>query len=171
VETIKHQKEKELDLQKDEVEFLVSGIRHAVLFSEALVKEGSDLEVVASHQQVITRVTTLSREREQASLEPVTDADIEFVGREEGEDLLSSVIKELGTVLAKDFSLEQSTIETPTRTIHQIHEVYSFKVIFVDKKGNKLSSAMKGLVVEVAGPSAVKGCFTSHSFLSMSCPP
>ena len=55
VETIKHQKEKELDLQKDEVEFLVSGIRHAVLFSEALVKEGSDLEVVASHQQVITR--------------------------------------------------------------------------------------------------------------------
>ena len=86
VETIKHQKEKELDLQKDEVEFLVSGIRHAVLFSEALVKEGSDLEVVASHQQVITRVTTLSREREQASIEPVTDADIEFVGKEEGED-------------------------------------------------------------------------------------
>ena len=86
VETIKHQKEKELDLQKDEIEFLVSGIRHAVLFSEALVKEGSDLEVVASHQQAITRMTTLSREREQASIEPVTDADIEFVGKEEGED-------------------------------------------------------------------------------------
>ena len=31
VETIKHQKEKELQLQKDEVEFLLDGVRHAVV--------------------------------------------------------------------------------------------------------------------------------------------
>ena len=31
VETIKHQKEKELQLQKDEVEFLLAGVRHAVV--------------------------------------------------------------------------------------------------------------------------------------------
>jgi len=50
VETIKHQQEKELQLQKDELEFLLSGIRHAVLFSEAMVKEGSENEIVSSHQ-------------------------------------------------------------------------------------------------------------------------
>ena len=50
-ETIKHQMEKELQLQKDDLEFLLSGIRHAVLFSEALVKEGSETEIVAGHQQ------------------------------------------------------------------------------------------------------------------------
>jgi len=49
VETVGHQKEKELQLQKDELEFLLSGIRHAVLFSEAMVKEGSDIEIVAGH--------------------------------------------------------------------------------------------------------------------------
>ena len=31
VETTKHQKEKELQLQKDELEFLLSGIRHSVV--------------------------------------------------------------------------------------------------------------------------------------------
>ena len=38
VETVRHQKEKELQLQKDELEFLLSGIRQAVLFSEAMIK-------------------------------------------------------------------------------------------------------------------------------------
>ena len=60
--TTKHQKEKELQLQKDELEFLMSEIRHAVLFSEALVKEGSEIEIVASHQQVVTRMATLTRD-------------------------------------------------------------------------------------------------------------
>jgi len=58
---------------------------HAVLlFSEALVKEGSDTEMVASHHQVMARMATLTNEREKALLEPMTDAGIEFVGRVEG---------------------------------------------------------------------------------------
>ena len=79
VETIKHQKEKELQLQKDELEFLLSGIRQAVLFSEAMVKESSDTEIVASHQQVVFRMTTLTREREKAELEPVTEAKLKLL--------------------------------------------------------------------------------------------
>ena len=64
VETVMHQKEKELQLQKDELEFLLTGIRHAVLFSGAVIKEGSDPEIVAGHQQVVARMTTLTNERE-----------------------------------------------------------------------------------------------------------
>ena len=94
VETIKHQKEKELQLHKDVVEFLLAGIRHAVLFSEAMMKEGSDTEIVASHHQVVTRMATLTSEREKAQLEPVTDAEIKLFG-EEGNQL-DSAIRELG---------------------------------------------------------------------------
>ena len=61
-----------------------------------------------------------------------------------------------------DISAQQSTIVTPPRnSSHQINQAYSFKVILVDKKGNKVSSkmmrqSMKGLAVEVAGSSNVK---------------
>jgi len=163
VETVRHQKEKELQLQKDELEFLLSGIRQAVIFSEAMVKESSDTEIVASHQQVVFRMTTLTREREKAELEPVTEAKIEFVGVEEGVDLLDSVIKELGTVVSTGISAEQSIIEMLTQGNHYHHhptnEAYSFKVILVDKKGNTISSEMmrqsiKSLAVEEAGLSS-----------------
>ena len=156
VEIIKHQKEKELQLQKDGIEFLLAGIRHAVLFSEAMMKEGSDTEIVASHRQVVVRMATLTGEREKAQLEPVTDAEIEFVG---GGSQLDSVIRELGAVVATDISAEQSIIETPTGNNHQINQAYSFQVILVDKRVNKISiakersKAVKGLAVEVAGPS------------------
>jgi len=160
VETIKHQKEKELQLQKDEVEFLLAGIRHAGLFSEAIMKEGSDTEIVASHHQVVARMATLTREREKAQLEPVTDAEIKFIGVEGNQ--LDSAIREFGSVVATGISAEQSIIETPqTGNKSQINQAYSFKVILVDKKGNKASKevinqAAKGLAVEVAGPSKVK---------------
>jgi len=160
VETIKHQKEKELQLQKDEVEFLLAGIRHAVLFSEAMMKEGSDTEIVASHHQVVARMATLTNEREKVQLEPVTDAEIKFIGGQ-GSQLLS-VIGEFGAVVTTGISAEQSNIETPqTGNNSYADQSYFFKVILVDKKGNKVSKevvnkAVKGLAVEVAGPSQVK---------------
>ena len=168
VETIKHQKEKKLQLQKDEVEFLLAGIRHAVLFSEAMMTEGSDTEIVASHHQVVARMATLTGEREKAQLEPVTEAEIKFIGGEGNQQ--DSAIRELGVVVvATGISAEQSTIETPqTGNKSQINQAYSFKVILVDKKGNKvskegISKAAKGLAVEVAGPSQVKvHWFTSY---------
>ena len=107
-------------------------------------------------------MATLTKEREKAQLEPVTAAnDLEFVGGQEGEDLLSSVIRDLGTVVSNGIFAEQSTIEIPTGTSHLINESYSFKVTLVDKKGNKatetmISKAIKGLAVEVVGPSKAK---------------
>ena len=159
VETVRHQKEKELQLQKDELEFLLSGIRQAVIFSEAMVKESSDTEIVAGHHQVVSRMATLTREREKVQLEPVTKAKIEFVGMEEGMELLGSVIKELRTV-DDGISAEQLIVEM-SNYHHQINQAYSFKVILVDMKGNKVSSKMlrqsiKSLAVEMAGSSNVK---------------
>ena len=158
VETAKYEKEKELQVQKDELEFLLSGIRQAVLFSGAMMKEGSDTEIVAGHQQVVARMTTLMREREKAPLEPVTDAEIEFNGEV---DQMGSTIKDLGAVVTTQISIEQSTIEKPTETNHVINQAYSFRVILADEKGHKFScEVMKkcasSLAVEVAGPSKTK---------------
>ena len=85
------------------------------------------------------------------------EAEIEFVCERES---LSYVIKELGAVVSKGISVEQSTIERPATTNHLINRAYSFKVILVDKKGNKVSREMmsrsvKGLAVAVTGPSPV----------------
>ena len=152
VETIKYHKEKELQLQKDELEFLLSGIRHAVLFSEALVKEGSDTEIVASDHQVVTRMATLTNEREKLFLEPVTYPEIEFDG---GVEQLSCAIRNLGTVVATGISVEQSIISTQAGRNHQINQAYSFRVILVCQKGTKIQAgkernkAVKNLGVPV----------------------
>ena len=159
VEAIKHQKEKELQLQKDELEFLLSGIRHAVLFSEALMNEGKDTEIVAGYRQVVSHMATLTNEREKGQLEPATDTEIKFIDGEGNQ--LYSAIREFGAVVvATGISAEQSIIETPTGNKSQINQAYSFKVIFVDKKGTKVSKdlmsrSVKGLAVAVTGPSPV----------------
>ena len=134
---------------------------------------GSETEIVSGHQQVVARMATLAREREKAQLEPVTNAEIEFVGKEEGVDLLSSVIKELGTVTTnKGISAEHSTItEAPTKTHHTINQAFSFQVILKDKVDSKASPkticrASKSLTVEVTGPSEVKVNKPNRSFHS-----
>ena len=165
VEAVKYQKEKEPQLQKDELEFLLSGIRHAVLFSEAMMKEGSETEIVAGHQQVVTRMSTLTKEREKAQLEPVSDEIVFVGGKKKGLAAMSSVIKDLGTVVNTSISAEQSTIEKSRVVSHLVNQPSSFKVTLVDKTGKKaamemLSKAVKRIVVEVMGPSKVKVCAT-----------
>jgi len=49
VETVRHQKEKELQLQKDELEFLLWDSTGSIVQREAMMKEGSDTEIVAGH--------------------------------------------------------------------------------------------------------------------------
>ena len=88
----------------------------------------------------------------------------------EGE-ALSSVIKELGTVVDNGISAAQCTITRQMETNHLINQAYSFKVILLDKKGNKVSretldrTAVNGLVIEVAGSSNVMVCSLSFFHL------
>ena len=118
---------------------------------------------------MVTRMATLTSEREKAQLEPVTEAKIEFVGMEEGVKLLGSVIEELGTVVNDGIFAQQLIVETLTGSNHhRINQASSFKAILVDKKGNKVSRevtklAVKNLAVGVTGPSKVKvHCFTFY---------
>ena len=76
-------------------------------------------------------------------------------------------------MVATGISAEQPAIETPQTggNRHQINQAYSFKVILVDKKGNKVSKEVvnkvaRGLAVEVAGPSKVKVLWFTSFFVA-----
>jgi len=99
VETVRHEKEKELVSQKHHLEFLLVGIRESAQFGEALVNEGSENEIVASQKEVVSRLTSLGQEKEKSQMEPVTDSTIVFEGDEGGLREVGVAIKVFGNVV------------------------------------------------------------------------
>jgi len=125
---------------------------------------------------VVARLAAVTRNRENPRSEPGMEDEIEFIGGKEGMDFLSSMITGLGRVVATSVSAEQSTvIETSAGNDRLINHPCSFKIIFVDKEGNKASQrnirkTLKDLAVEVTGPSEVKVLSTFFSqFFSSVC--
>ena len=106
VETVRHEKEKELVSQKHHLEFLLVGIRESTQFGEVLVKEGSESEIVASQKEVVSRLTTLGQEKEKSQMEPATDSTIAFEGDAGGLGQVGEVIKGFGCVVSRDISAE-----------------------------------------------------------------
>jgi len=154
VETARHEKEKELVSQKHHLEFLLVGIRESAQFGEALVNEGSENEIAASQKEVVSRLTSLGQEKEKSQMEPVTDPTIVFEGDGGGLRQVGEAIKEYVKVVLKDISAEKSSIEGQPSGSISIDQAVSFKVIVVDKKGNRVTSSPKGkgiipFVVEV----------------------
>jgi len=144
VETVRHEKEKELVSQKHHLEFLLVGIRESTQLGEVLVKEGSESEIVASQNEVVSRLTTLGQERERSQMEPATDSTIVFEGDAGGLRQVGEAIKGFGSVLSKDVSAEKLFVEEQPFGSVVINQAVSFKVIVVDKKGNRVTSSPKG---------------------------
>jgi len=105
VETVRHEKEKELVSQKHHLEFLLVGIRESTQFGEVLVKEGSESEIVASQKDVVSRLTSLGQEKEKSPMEPATDSTIVFEGDAGGLRQVGEAIKGFGSVVSRDISL------------------------------------------------------------------
>jgi len=87
-------------------------------------------------------------------MEPVTDPTIVFEGDGGGLRQVGEAIKEYVKVVLKDISAEKSSIEGQPSGSISIDQAVSFKVIVVDKKGNRVTSSPKGkgiipFVVEV----------------------
>ena len=151
VETVRHEKEKELGSQKHHLEFLLVGIRESTQFGDLLVKEGS----VASQKEVVSRLTTLGQEREKSQMEPATDSTIVFEGDGGGLRQFGEAIMVFGSVVSRDISAEKSTVEGQPSGSVSINQVVSFKVVVVDKKGSRVTSFLKGkgiipFVVEIS---------------------
>jgi len=155
VETVRHEKEKELVSQKHHLEFLLVGIRESTQFGEVLVKEGSESEIVASQKEVVSRLTSLGQEREKSQMEPATDSTIVFEEDAGGLRQVVEVVKGFGRVVSKGISAEKSTVEGQPSGLVSINQAVSFKVVVVDQKGNRVSSSPKGkgiipFVVEIS---------------------
>jgi len=144
VENVRHEKEKELVSQKHHLEFLLVGIRESTQFGEVLVREGSESEIVASQKEVVSRLTTLGQEKEKSQMEPATDSTIVFEGDAGGLRQVGEAIKGFGGVVSRDISAEKSCIEGQPSGSVSVNQAVSFKVIVVDKKGNRVTSSPKG---------------------------
>ena len=155
VEAARHQKGKELLLQRESLEFLLGGIRYSASVAEALRATGTESEVAAGYQQVATRMATLTAEREKAQLEPVTEATIEFFGAEKGEQVFGQLIADLGAVITRDFSPEQSTVQIPEADL-LLNQPCTFKVTLVDKRGQPFIGKGEPFDVEFEGPEKLR---------------
>jgi len=130
--------------QKHHLEFLLVGIRESAQFGEVLVKEGSESEIVASQKEVVSRLTSLGQEKEKSQMEPATDSTIVFEGDAGGLRQVGEAIKGFGGVVSRDISAEKSSIEGPPSGSISINQAVSFKVLVVDKKGNRVTSSRRG---------------------------
>jgi hypothetical protein len=154
VEAAQRQKTKELEIQRDEIEFFLKEIRRCTGFARDLVKEGSETEIGGSHKQVVARLKTLDVEITDLNLNLITDPLIEFQGAEKGTQEMLEVVKRIGTVFTENISIGNSRFEATPGTFSVINQPCLFKVTLCDKNGNKVES--KGRIpfnVKVSGPS------------------
>ena len=133
VETVRHEKEKELVSQKHHLEFLLVGIRESTQFGEVLVKEGSESEIMASQKEVVSRLTSLGHEKEKSQMEPATDSTIVFE-RDEGLRQVEKVIKVFGSVVSRDISAEKSSIEGQPSGSISINQVVSSRFLLLTRR-------------------------------------
>ena len=77
-------------------------------------------------------------------MEPTTDSTIVFEGDAGELRQVGEVIKGFGSVVSRDISAEKSTVEGQPSGSVSINQAVSFKVVAVDKKGNRVTSSPKG---------------------------
>ena len=76
IETARHQKEKELRLQKEALEGVAFEIAHSSQFTQAFLQNGTSSEVALGHQRVLARLETLAEIP--CVFQPVKSSTIEF---------------------------------------------------------------------------------------------
>lgn len=137
-ETIRHQKEKALLLQKEELEFLVRGMRDAVAFSERLMNEGSMAEIVFNCQLISSRLSTLLREdRHNLTFQLVTDPLIVFEIEPDWVDSTGKLQSNVGRIsTSQSISIEQIRVSRATFEF-PVNQNYYFEGILVTKGGEE----------------------------------
>jgi len=142
VDDTRHQKEKDLRAQKDQLEFLLAGVRESSTFAGILAGEGTDAEVLAAHRQVLARLTGLEAEKEKCRLEPVRDATLELVGAGQAEEALRTLVR----IGSQDISLDASVVEVQSlATSVIVGQQFSLRVTVVDRRGKKLAGGVGAL--------------------------
>jgi len=148
--TTRHQKQKELKVQRGQLEFQLHSMRESGQFADVMLREGNSNEIVASQKQVIGRMTGL-KEKERMCLEPAMNSVIQFGGGVR-EDLkhIDDFMGKFGMIVTWEISFQDS--EACGYRWCMPNETCSFSVTMIDKKGGKVTTekGRKGLPLEVA---------------------
>ena len=124
------QKEKELLFQKDDLEFVVVGLRHVLEVGEVTLSEGSEGDIVVGKVQIAQRVATLLGIP--LSSEPVCD-EIIALEVERERDLVVKSIREIGSR-----SVRTGKAEEPKSVYHRDYAKVAKKpVLKFGKKGTE----------------------------------
>lgn len=157
IESARHYKEKILMSQKDELEHLLKGLRDSIVFSETLLSEGSEVEIVKSFKAVQTRLESLINGMATTPLLPVTDALIEFEREEDWIDSEGILINDVGCVItSENISVGRSQANKRSNENVPLDWEYSFDVILANKKGSILvidGPLPSSFEMKVEGPS------------------
>jgi len=134
VKSATSQKEKELLFQKDDLEFVVVGLRHVLEVGEVMLRKGSEGDIVVGKVQIAQRMKTLLGIP--LASEPVCDETIALeVERER--DLVVKSIREIGSV-SKSRSVRTGKAEEPKSVYHRDYAKVAKKpVLKFGKKGTE----------------------------------
>ena len=151
-------KEKDLMLQKDDLDFVLTGTRQSAEFARSLAAVGKDDEVVQSKKLVMTRLQTL---RDQPTfLQPVHDHVVDFDSAWYQQGLLADLGRVAVQVTA-GISNEHSLVErntSPGAPSPTVNKPFSFRIVAVNSLGQPVKHAPGAEIpfsVELNGPTRV----------------
>lgn len=148
IEAIRHQKRKELLLQKDDLEFLRGRLIDSASFGSRLLAEGTQAEIVWSYQMMRNHLGALNCELKGAQLTMATDSIIEYEA-EDGSELKGiGCIITSGTVSAKNSHVVSDEVPVAKWATF-------FEVVVANKEGIRVKNLVDPSVmkVEIHGPS------------------
>ena len=159
-------KEKELLVQRDDLEFLLGGVRHVLKFTETLLQEGTDVEVAVSKREVTTRFATLLDHP--TLYEPVQETLI-FEHNDEEKARVGLTLAQLGKVVTGDISTDASWVDRSSIfSSLQLNRPHAFRVILLAREGKSLSGTVSRGAPFSVGPSSIQVCSSSLSFFLFS---
>lgn len=152
-------KQKELSIQRDDLEIVNEGIISSVAFTDRLLKEGNEVEKMLSKQSVIERLNSLS-DNMKIELQPIHDGIISFDGNHKKREL-SDILSQFGQIDAhiSSTSPHHSYIENINNKQSQqtcsINQPFQFNIIAIKSNG-EINNNEKGndhFIIDIIGPS------------------
>ena len=153
-------KQKELSIQRDDLEIVNQGIISSVAFTDRLLQEGNEVEKLLSKQSVIERLNNLS-ENMKIELTPIHDGIIQFDENHKQREL-SDILSQYGQIsnphIISSTSPSQCYIENINQQTQQsciINQPFQFNIIAIKSNGeiNENSGHDDHFIIDVIGPS------------------
>ena len=152
IEQTRHHKEKELRLQKEDLEFAHFGVISSTKFAQILLSEGTMVEIAMSTIPVTAHLRTLHSTPYQIA--PVYSPTIDFSGT--GAQETKATIKAFGRVVTHDISAETSFIEAvDCASVLLTNQSMSVRFVALSDKDERIIGE-KNTTVILEGPSKAK---------------